>query len=971
MNYRRSEFWLPAVLGGLIATRFLAPIPAPAAHVRLLVLTGQSNSLGTTAGGEGDPSPGFDASDRRIRFFWHNVANATTTIGTSDGGVTNLVEQQGNFFYPGSATHWGPEMGCARALFRAGARDFGIIKASRGGGGNTHWSKAHGGHMYTHVTATVHQATADLSASGHTFEIVGFMYLQGESDSGGEAAVSGARLDMLIDNLRSDLPSAASMHAVIGGIAAAGTNRDIVRAQQAALAAGDATISYFDTTDLRGGLYDNLHYDKAAKLTVGKRYAEAFAKTGVFERNYGRLVFIGDSITQGGNGHPSYRYEVFKHLATNNASFTFVGSVTGAYANNAGATPDWHGHTFTNHHDGHWGWRSFWENGRVPLPAGRRGGNRGEGTVLNWTGQATQYELNTAGNWVDYPDPAASGTGNTGTTYTPDTAVIMIGINDFGSGSEPTQVRDDIGTLVDQLQAANGNVSVFLSQLLYTNQGQTRRDEVNAVNALLPALASNKTTASSSVFVIDSNAGFDPVTMTYDNVHPNATGEAQVGRQMAEGLGMIVAKTAAEASGYTLTGRDSSTFASRFDGDEIHNGTAYINGWGDFNVTESLTGTGDLRLVNPGAGGVWIDGTASDSSGTTWNDGNDGDWTLEVKLKCNDVDSGFALWLGTDADLVMPTIYTNRTTSHGDRFDIGHGSNVDGGFHVYRVAHDSAGDVYHVWRDGSRLTPVTGVAYDGTQNDSRMLLGDYTSKSFGDRFDVEIAYVRYDLSGAYAPLKAYTKRHVRGFSGGLTHLDALPAGSGQFAPPTGAAWSDPAPGDSLATFDGGGSDIRVDAPRWAPSGSWTAELRLKVADDGGTSSGSATDGFVVWADNGQTGDQSGLLRVRTNSVVWGFNNAAYEDGATTVEILTADNRGELHVVRLGYDSQEQRYWIWRDDTLIGDYLLPVNAVAANWLLFGSHTGSVTAEAEIDYLAFDTTGIYAPEDITGGTVFIIR
>ena len=92
----------------------------------------------------------------------------------------------------------------ARTLYRAGVRDFGIIKASRGGGGNSFWLKhpTNDDHMYEHVTNTVAAATADLTANGHTFEIVGLLYLQGESDNSSEAAAAGTRLKLLSDNLR-------------------------------------------------------------------------------------------------------------------------------------------------------------------------------------------------------------------------------------------------------------------------------------------------------------------------------------------------------------------------------------------------------------------------------------------------------------------------------------------------------------------------------------------------------------------------------------------------------------------------------------------------------------------------------------------------------------------------------------------------------------------------------------------------
>lgn len=61
--------------------------------------------------------------------------------------------------------------------------------------------------------------------------------------------------------------------------------------------------------------------------------------------------------------------------------------VKGAYQSNPGSTPDVNGQTFENNHDGHFGWRAFWENGRVPIPVTRHSDNRGEGAINNWTGQ--------------------------------------------------------------------------------------------------------------------------------------------------------------------------------------------------------------------------------------------------------------------------------------------------------------------------------------------------------------------------------------------------------------------------------------------------------------------------------------------------------------------------------------------------------------------------------------------------------
>lgn len=264
----------------LAATLVLVATPARAAHLKLFVLTGQSNSLGTTDGDGAEPSPGADPADAAVRFFWHNLASAGKSLGDSGGAFATLREQQGGF-YKGSATHWGPEIGFGRRLHRAGVRDFGIIKASRGGGGNSFWSKsAADHHMYDHVVKTVGAAAADLAKGGHTFEIVGLLYLQGESDSPAEAAIADTRIKELAENLRRDLPNAKSLHTVIAGIAAAGAARDTVRAKHADVAPSAANqFSFFSTTDLRDQMPDRLHFNKPAKLAIGERFAEAWLRT--------------------------------------------------------------------------------------------------------------------------------------------------------------------------------------------------------------------------------------------------------------------------------------------------------------------------------------------------------------------------------------------------------------------------------------------------------------------------------------------------------------------------------------------------------------------------------------------------------------------------------------------------------------------------------------------------------------------
>lgn len=138
-----------------------------------------------------------------------------------------------------------------------GAKDFLFVKASRGGGGNSYWMKgSRDDHMYRHVVETVQQAIKALPP-GVTFEIAALLYVQGESDSPDEAAASGERLRLLVDNLRQDLPNATQMKVIIGGIASNSPKSDIVRARQSELAKPGSSYRYVDTLDLRAAAPTN------------------------------------------------------------------------------------------------------------------------------------------------------------------------------------------------------------------------------------------------------------------------------------------------------------------------------------------------------------------------------------------------------------------------------------------------------------------------------------------------------------------------------------------------------------------------------------------------------------------------------------------------------------------------------------------------------------------------------------------
>ncbi len=261
--------------------------------ISVFVLTGQSNSLGTTEDPqESDITPGIDPLDAKIPFFWSNRFSPTTdandpVVGDSGGKIVPLCAQQGR---KASTILWGPEIAFGRMMAAAGAAPFMIVKASRNGGGNSFWLKgATDDHMYRHTVSTVLEALGALPV-GTKFNIAALLYVQGESDKEDEAAASGERLQMLAENLRKELPYATNMMILVGGIAAPGTCRDIVRARQAALPATDSSFLYIDTMDLQPLLYDNLHFNKSAKFEIGRRMCATWLMRNLKD-NSNKLVF--------------------------------------------------------------------------------------------------------------------------------------------------------------------------------------------------------------------------------------------------------------------------------------------------------------------------------------------------------------------------------------------------------------------------------------------------------------------------------------------------------------------------------------------------------------------------------------------------------------------------------------------------------------------------------------------------------
>lgn len=263
-----------------------AALPSLGNTLRLFVLTGQSNSLGTpTTNTEAImvlPRVGAGMAEQatNVPFFYDNTADGTTAgdaeLGDSGGAWTNVCLQKGGY-YAYSADHWGPEVGFARLLWDAGYRDFGIVKASRGGGGNSYWDKTNTDHhIYDKVVNTVSNAVLVLPSGYSNAQVVCLLYVQGESNNSTEASQADIRFSMLMTNLQHDLSNAAGMKAVFGQIASdTSGNRLTTTQKQFALAAARSDIGFAQSTGLTVHNVDglNVHYNGDSLIVLGERMA--------------------------------------------------------------------------------------------------------------------------------------------------------------------------------------------------------------------------------------------------------------------------------------------------------------------------------------------------------------------------------------------------------------------------------------------------------------------------------------------------------------------------------------------------------------------------------------------------------------------------------------------------------------------------------------------------------------------------
>ncbi len=129
-----------------------------------------------------------------------------------------------------------------------------------------------------------------------------------------------------------------------------------------------------------------------------------------------------------------------------------------------------------------------------------------------------------------------------------------------------------------------------------------------------------------------------------------------------------------------------------------------------------------------------------------------------------------------------------------------------------------------------------------------------------------------------------------------------------------------------------------------PSTSYTLEFRAKITDSSGTEPGLN----IVLAN----GEDFGWLSLGSGSLDW--------MGKGT--IMALDNASAFHTFRIAFDADSSTFTLWRDGILLGKNLSPIADPGLNGikrLVIGDASSGCSGTVDIDYIRWDTGGIYAP------------
>lgn len=224
-------------------------------------------------------------------------------------------------------------------------------------------------------------------------------------------------------------------------------------------------------------------------------------------------------------------------------------------------------------------------------------------------------------------------------------------------------------------------------------------------------------------------------------------------------VAVVCAVASSSFAGATLDGlKDSNDFTYKYEGDVLPDAAGF-----GFVLNDPNGVVGDTVSINSGVltidtvnnstanDGLWYQITGG--GGTAWDVAGGTALTVEIRVRINNSNSGtlgggISLQDTNNAGFVQ--LFFDHIRVEGT--DIATDLNNDG-FHTFRFATytpdlTSAGQIYKVWRDGVQIGGDVPVS--ANFSGAAFRLGDFVS-GFAET-DLDIDYLRWDLTGAYEPI---------------------------------------------------------------------------------------------------------------------------------------------------------------------------------------------------------------------------
>jgi hypothetical protein len=257
---------------------------AGAEEVSVLIVAGQSNVLNWHADAAQLPA---SAADDTIRFYFHTGAPPSKAPdqpfnATSSGEWTALAPQKQHPYRAYHRRFFGPEMSLARSLARS-ERQLAVIKIGYFGTNLAEdWrpDAATGNRLYALLMSEVSHALGLLRTEGRAVRLLGFFWMQGETDANvpAHAAAYADNLGAFIARVRADL-GAPEMPFVLGRVGPPPpkgyASQAVVRQAQVTVAATVAGVAWVDTDDLPRDA-DGIHLLAPGVIALGERWAGAW-----------------------------------------------------------------------------------------------------------------------------------------------------------------------------------------------------------------------------------------------------------------------------------------------------------------------------------------------------------------------------------------------------------------------------------------------------------------------------------------------------------------------------------------------------------------------------------------------------------------------------------------------------------------------------------------------------------------------